>query len=671
MIDLIVWNNGAMTGAGTGEGQAVFRSDITAGAGRPGALSYRADLDGMRAVAVLAVVVYHMNADWLPGGFVGVDVFFVLSGFFITQLLARDFQSGQFDLLDFYDRRIRRLLPALIAMMTASTAMAAFLMMPAQFEAYGRHLVAALFSVSNVVFWTESGYFAADVETLPLLHTWSLAVEEQFYLVFPIALFAVWRRAQAWVIPCVAVMALGSFFLSVWLVQAYPAAAFYLAPSRIWELALGALLALGAVAPPTSVNVRGVAGSTGLVMVLASFVLIDASTPFPGPGAVLPCLGTALVIWAGLGMAEQERKDLAAILLSARPMVWIGLLSYSLYLWHWPVLVYGRMLHIGPMDTVSLLGLVPIMAVLTYLSWRFVEQPFRHARRVWPERRHRWTVSAAAVTVLGVAGLSANAMEGYPQRVAPSVDRLMAAARDNSPERNSCHAKVRGADRFGDRCRFGPRNGKRVIVFSDSHGTELSYVLGQVARAEGLRVTQVTGSACPPALGFSPEMRPDCARHTERMLSGMVKQPPSTVLVQAYYELWQEEPTSAQFWSGLEDTVVALKGAGHRVIVLGPVPRDPNGPVPETLARLAQRGVDPIDYRFAVSPTIRADVQPRLEGLVARTGAAFIGLMPTLCGSDTSCPGLVDGAVIYFDDHHLSVTVARQVADALILPALK
>ncbi|MEM7767876.1 MAG: acyltransferase family protein, partial [Pseudomonadota bacterium] len=563
---------------------------------------------------------------------------------------------------------IRRLLPALIAMMAVSSVAASVILMPSALEQYGRHLVAALLSISNIAFWLDSGYFAADAETFPLLHTWSLAVEEQFYMVFPVLLYGLYRYARRAVVPAVWGLTACSFALAVWWVESHPSAAFYLAPARMWELTLGSLLALGAIAAPRADCHRYLAGWVGLAMIGGSFVWLGHGTPFPGFGALAPCLGTALIIWAGQGGGAASTG--LQRLLSHHSMVWIGLLSYSLYLWHWPMIVFAEHASVAPLSTGFKLALIPAMGLVAYLSWRFVEQPFRRGDRIWPQRRQRWVYAGAAAAVLGSFGLSANALEGYPQRLSHTAKSLAAYEAASSPDRARCHAKVRGQDRYRGACRFGPRGGERVIVFSDSHGTELSYAFRLHAKAHGLRVTQVTGSACPPAVAYFPDMRAQCAGHTDLMLKAITREKPATVIVQANYELWNSMAKSEQFWTGYEQTLATLTEAGHRVVVLGPIPTDPNGSLPLTLAQQVQLGRDPAAYQFPVDAAIRDEIKPRLEAILRRQTVEYIPLMPALCGGDVTCRGMSGDTVAFFDSNHLSVPMAEQLLTETILPQI-
>ena len=305
-------------------------------------LEYRADLDGLRAVAVIPVVLFHLGVTALPGGFVGVDVFFVLSGFLITSLLATDLERGAFSLSAFYDRRIRRIVPALVLVLAFCAVVAPLILFPTDLIEFGGSLEAAALSASNFQFARDNGYFAPDADLAPLLHTWSLAVEEQFYILFPVLLWAAWRWARKWLASILWLTLALSFALSVWGVEVKPTPTFYLLPTRAWELLLGAVLALELVRKPNASWQRELAAAAGVLAILAAMTLYTRDTKFPGVAALMPSVGAALVIWAGVGSTTWTGRALA------NPIpVLFGLVSYSLYLWHWPLIVLHSILRMA------------------------------------------------------------------------------------------------------------------------------------------------------------------------------------------------------------------------------------------------------------------------------------------------------------------------------------
>lgn len=348
---------------------------------------YRPEIDGLRAIAVLPVVLYHAGVSAIPGGFAGVDVFFVISGFLITGIIAEEAETGRFQIGRFYERRARRILPALFFVMLATTVFAWQIMVPYQLEDLSQSIVATLLFMSNVLFWFEADYFAVEAASKPLLHTWSLAVEEQFYVVFPLVLVVLYRIGRRVVIPILAAGAVASFGLALVYSQSSPSATFFLIQFRAWELLAGSLGVLWLRNAPPAPN-RWIA-AVGLATVVLSFFIVTEATPWPGPLTLLPVLGTvALLVFAradqGLGR-----------LLSWEPVRFVGLISYSLYLWHLPPLVFLHIIYYSDVPVVATVGALALASIMAWMSWRFVERPFRTVEKV-PLR----AFSASAMIVL-------------------------------------------------------------------------------------------------------------------------------------------------------------------------------------------------------------------------------------------------------------------------------
>lgn len=364
--------------------------------------AYRPEIDGLRAWAVLPVIAFHAGFPGFTGGFVGVDVFFVISGYLITGILVGDLETDRYSITRFYERRARRILPALFVMMAATTVAAHLILMPPPYMDYAASIFSVALFLSNMLFISEVDYFAPAAEETPLLHTWSLAVEEQFYILFPLLLWALWKLwKRPGLIWGVAVITLASLAFSEWAWRAYPAETFYFLPSRAWELGAGALVALLPRAPRATPRFWDHAmGLAGLAAIAVSVVLFDRSTPFPSLWAALPVGGSvAVIVFATPG-------TLAARLLSWRMVVGVGLISYSAYLWHNPLFAFARILVEGDpsMPLMSLLAAASL--VLAWLSWKYVEGPFRHrpGKTLWLQRQ--WQVFAASLAGIAVfAGL--------------------------------------------------------------------------------------------------------------------------------------------------------------------------------------------------------------------------------------------------------------------------
>lgn len=361
----------------------------------PGRTPYRPEIDGLRAIAVGGVVVHHADLGMLPGGFTGVDVFFVISGYLITGIIAAEMAAGRFGFVRFLERRIRRIVPALAAMLAVTGVAGWMILTPEDFKPFAQSLTASALFGSNLLYAREVDYFDTVAGMAPLLHTWTLGVEEQFYLVFPLLLIACRRWRPGAALPLVALMGAASFVLALWLVERWPLGAFYLLPARLWEFALGAACALLAAVP----RPRALPALAGLGLIIAGFVIITPETPAPGAMFLLPTLGTALVILFA-GPAE-----LTGRLLAWRPLAWLGLISFGIYLWHQPILTLARYVWFGDLPLIATLAAVAAAVALGAASFRWIEQPVRE-RRLLASRTALLLVCGAALALPVAAGVA-------------------------------------------------------------------------------------------------------------------------------------------------------------------------------------------------------------------------------------------------------------------------
>ncbi|MEM7237485.1 MAG: acyltransferase family protein, partial [Pseudomonadota bacterium] len=484
-------------------------------------MRYRPDIDGLRALAVSAVIGFHAGVPGVPGGYLGVDVFFVISGFLITTILADEMSAGRFSFAGFYERRARRILPALGCVAAVSLGPAWILMTPEQLMAFAESLLALGLFASNLHFWRQSDYFAPAMEEAPLLHTWSLGVEEQFYLVFPLVLWLLWRRGRAGTV--LGIMAAVSLALALGVeARGWERTAFYLLPMRAWELLAGALVALylGSRGPLD----RGAGGlaALGLLMIIGGIVLAG---PEMGPAAAAgPVAGAALLLATRPGSAAHR-------LLGLRPLVAIGLVSYSAYLWHQPVFAYARIARLDPPGA----GLMAVLVVVTFglaaLTWVAVEQPFRDRRRIG--RGRVFGLSAACLGAMIGLGAMGLAGQGFgPARFEPGTLALLDSM-EASPRRAACHAKPAAAPPPGRACHYGAAVAPDWAILGDSHGVELAVALGERLAGQGAALVQFTASGCPPALGYATPVR-GCADWTEARLAWIEANPQIRHVVLAY-----------------------------------------------------------------------------------------------------------------------------------------
>lgn len=517
-------------------------------------------MDGLRAIAVLAVLAFHAFPGKVTGGFVGVDVFFVVSGFLITSIiLGQDFTFS-----DFYARRVRRIFPALTLLLGACLIFGWFALHPSDYEYLGKHTAAGAGFVSNIALWGESGYFGSD--TKPLLHLWSLGIEEQFYLIWPLLLRISRLRPKGPMSLCLLIAFL-SFAMSLTLSTTNAAAAYYSPLSRFWELSLGGLLAL--VGPkPLPERLRQGASVLGLALIVLAALTIKGSDPFPGWRGLLPVGGTWLVVAAG-PLALPNRS-----LLSSRWLVWVGLISYPLYLWHWPMLVFARTM-LGPALSSTLrVALLLAAFVLAWLTYRLVEKPARRGRR------KAVYVLCTLVALLGIAGYQIYRAEGVPAR---GGERWIYEAyfTDNPPEyrfatkhgifeanREGCDfydnftGKVR--DKLDDVC-YTPATPNTVFLWGDSHAGHLSYGVRKTL-PPGTTLLQVTTSSCPPSLNpMSPDPLLACNKSNAFALKVITERRPQVVILA---QRWEHEKTD------FHEIALRLKALGvSKVVLVGPVPQ--------------------------------------------------------------------------------------------------
>ncbi|GAA6150523.1 hypothetical protein NBRC116586_35870 [Pseudooceanicola nitratireducens] len=424
-------------------------------------MKYRPEIDGLRTIAVLPVILFHAEIAPFHGGYVGVDVFFVISGYLITSLLLGDIAAGQFSIVNFYERRIRRILPALFTVMLATLPFAYIFLLPTEFEAYGKSLIAVPTFVSNVLFWSERGYFGAAADLKPLVHTWSLAVEEQFYIFFPPLLAFLAHRARWLKAGAFGVIFLLSLIASWYLTRLHFETGFYLPVSRIWELLTGAACAvwLRRHAPLSGIGGAALA-ALGLALILWSVFAFDSSTVFPGVMAAVPVAGTALVILAGL-----PGNPVAGVLAS-RPFVFIGLLSYSLYLWHQPIFAFLR--HAGHGNEWALLASLPLVFLASWLSYRFIETPVRRNRAL--TRRQIFGGALAGSLAFIAIGAAIVLSRGAINRYAPEDVALM----EQFEQTLSYNEEAFDAAQFRP---FDTSDRRKIVIAGDSYARDLYNVL--------------------------------------------------------------------------------------------------------------------------------------------------------------------------------------------------
>jgi peptidoglycan/LPS O-acetylase OafA/YrhL len=658
--------------------------------------NHRNDIDGLRAVAVLSVIVYHCSHALLPGGFTGVDIFFVISGYLITRIIAAELLAGEFSLAEFYVRRAKRILPALFVVL-AATLLAGFLLLtPSNLSKLGASTAATAAFVSNFVFWLDTGYFDAAAEQKPLLHTWSLGVEEQFYLLWPLMLMVLARPRWSPKAPVVIAIIL-SFALSCVVVTWHQPTAFFLLPTRAWELLMGAALALRIVPSLGTQRARDAAALMGLALIVAGLTLLDGTRHFPGWNALLPCVGAALLIHAG----ERGDNVVSRYLLSLRPMVFIGLISYSLYLWHWPLLSLARSTQDGPLTLAQAFSMAAVSVVLATLTWRFVETPMRARGRI-PHRAPILARYAAASVVVLALGVYLQKSHGLLEYASPEIMRTELAREDDNPLSDTCLLRGHEEQLTSPTCIVGEeRFGQSVVIWGDSHADSAMPGIVESAAKLGFATEQLTMAACPPLIAAEVE-GPDfdgseCAAFNSRVMEYLRKAThvravvlsarwpvytensrfgtedpgPITYLVDSTDAQWSRDSSRRVFSRSLETTVNALRNANKRVVLFGAIPAMGVN-LPECIARRYLPFSE--DRDCAVSAAL---VLPRMQFADSEINRVAAAAAPGVCSylpktvlcTAKSCTGEAGGEILYANDDHLSAKGARYMTRRMDLRA--
>jgi peptidoglycan/LPS O-acetylase OafA/YrhL len=653
--------------------QLTFRSNASSSS------AYRADIDGLRAIAVVSVLLFHARVPGFSGGFVGVDIFFVISGYLITNIVHRDLLEDRFTFLGFYERRIRRIFPTLFTVLVVCTAVGMVLFPPQQLVEFARSLLAVLGFVSNIYFQTTSrtqGYFTDHAAQQYLLHTWSLSVEEQFYLLFPCLLLCLHKFARPYKRAALLVLAVLSFLLSVRGVRQSPISAFYLLPGRAWELLAGSLLALKPLPALTNSLARGLLGLAGLGAIVYAIGTFTDGTPFPGAAALVPCGGAALLLYAGEGGDSFTR-----IAMGFRPLVFIGAISYSLYLWHWPLIVWTKYFYttywLPPEREIP--GLV-LSFVLAFLTFEFIETPFRTRRsKVDRQRRHPavWA-GVGASALLAAMALGLIVTHGFPTRFSAHKTAQMAenyARKSEFPEVGKCNNYKTNMQRYEDVvfCELGQPARKNILFLGDSHLIQLYPLLKDMQQQDqfhGRSAVLASGGGCPPSEGVNNAFPGyDCDSFTRFALQRASMDDIDTVFV-VFSPWWAlsdgnscimrdghcvQSLTGDQAWhlvmNEMDGHIRDLRKMGKRVILTVPFPiYDKFIPDMEIrnigLAPFRIAALEPIQL---IPDTLRHDVRD----LAARAGADLYDPNETLCKGG-KCIYAVDGISLYVDHIHLA-----------------
>jgi peptidoglycan/LPS O-acetylase OafA/YrhL len=610
---------------------------------------YRPDIDGLRAIAVMLVVSFHAFPEAMPGGFIGVDIFFVISGFLITGIIVRELDQQRFSLVAFYNRRIRRIFPALIVVLVVTLVLGWLWMLPAAYAQLSGDVFASAAFFANIALLLQSGYFDIESGKKPLLHLWSLGIEEQFYLFWPLILMLV-ARLRLSMLAAASVIALLSFILNVALIGSNPVATFYLPFTRAWELLAGAALACSWSQVSQETRPSNLRAGFGILLIAAAAIVLDTRRAFPGWWAVLPIAGSALLLSAPAAWGCRH-------LLASRPMVRIGLISYPLYLWHWPLLVFFAIIKFAPLTLLERGLIVGLSFVLAWLTYRFVEIPFRFGR---PSPLRIAGLCAAMVLVAAAGGIVVEG-RGFDFRLPAEIRAMTDVPEQTSQWRvHECMLDLSHEMSFAESCAERDRR-PLVLVWGDSTAAALLPGLRKAQQTHDFGLAQFTSSSCIPALNTDVAGTPNCRAVNDKILSLARELKPDIVLLHGTWD---------RYLDGVAATVIALKKETNaRVVVLGSVPWWKRG-LPNEVLRyfmLHHRLIPERSSRAAADGSAAA-FRDRLVPL----GAEFISAWDVMCNAD-GCLALIGdtaGDLSASDQAHLtekgSVFLIQSIIDEVL-----
>lgn len=662
-------------------------------------VDYRRELDGLRALAILPVILFHAGFNTFSGGFIGVDIFFVISGYLITSIILADLEQGKFSIIDFYDRRARRILPALFFVILICLPFAWFWLSPADMRIFSESLIYVPTFISNIFFYKQGGYFETAAELQPLLHTWTLAVEEQYYLLFPIFLILTYRFAKGLTLASLSFIFLSSIFYAEYKIGLKPEAAFFLLPSRLWELLIGAFIAfhfLNNKWQPSKLLCE-TGGATGLLLIVYAVFVFDKQTPFPSLFTLIPTFGTALIIL----FASQHTT--VGKLLGNKFLVGIGLISYSTYLWHQPLYAFLRHRNLGEPSQL-LFGLLAILSIfLAYFSWRYIEKPFRDKQKF--SRKQIFTYSVLGSTFFIAFGLVGHFTKGTYERDFPTAVNLIQATVSDISKNNKCWDLIKKTKSLENLCVLGNATANKTFTLvGDSHAGAIAKQLGIAASNLDLSGYDYTLNSCPPLYGGSRKKQGESQLACNTLRNDLFnkieqKQLPNTLIL---LSRWTKEIEGASFnnkeggveigvrerslWHAPDyerlgdvaalkknyaDSVMRMLNAGHKVILIYPVP-EAGWNVPNHMYRLhLNNGV-----------ITKADASTSHAVFIERNKRSYealddIGYHPNLvrikpenffCNTyvPSRCVTQIEGKPLYFDDDHLSRFGAELIVPEII-----
>ena len=649
-------------------------------------MTYRPDIDGLRALAVAAVILYHAGVPGFTGGYVGVDVFFVISGYLITQLLTASPGHAPMGLTEFYYRRARRILPALMLTTTVVAVVAVILLLPLDLIRFGKYLATSVVGVANITALHDANYFDDGAFGVPLLHYWSLAVEEQFYLVYPAALLIIGKYLPRYCLLALAVMTCVSLAACIWGSYYYPGQTFYLAPPRGWELLLGAVVALSAQSasilpraalrliryPPVS-ELLAAASVLAIALAVCSY---DSYTRYPGALTIVPCAATAALIATG-----GQRSTWISRFLSVRPMVFTGRISYSLYLWHLPMLVLITYFNIEALDTLQLIVVLALTYALSAASWKLVEKPIR-ARSLLHSNRSFVAASVTLGAGIVAAGVLLSGSDGLRWRLTPEVLSVADVAGRHPEMERICGLVLEEGIPPERLCRYGPSldGAPIMLVWGDSHAASLIPAYERLASSHHMQLFVVGRGGCRPLLGVETRLLPDparstCVRFNASVVRAMTRLNPRLVVLNAHWLEAESDlmpqpdlfaaPGQPKLRRALQQTVQLVGTASRSVCVVLDVPVLKYN-APYAIAMTHRRGISSTKLRLDAADAVGQyrDFEQHVRALRDLGMVRLADPKTLLCGSG-SCALEKDGQPLYRDRNHLSPMGAELVMSSL------
>jgi len=633
-------------------------------------LYYYPHIDGLRAIAVMSVVIHHIYEKFLPGGFIGVDVFFVISGYLITNIILKEIGKGAFSFIDFYERRIRRIFPALFGVLIFTLLGSYFILLPSDFIQMSKGLLGTLYFVSNVVFWRElqAGYFAAmDSALNPLVHTWSLAVEEQFYVFFPVLILLAYKFGLRKLQLIVFLLFLTSLFLAEIFVTKKPVATFFLSPFRIYELIMGAALALNLIPNSSSKHLLNLLSFVGVSLIIYSAIFFNNLTNFPGVSALIPTIGAVLVIYCGINGSKGFIK-----VLEFKILVYIGLISYSLYLWHWPIIVFFKYIFLNTdINFVNSLIIFIVCILVASFSYFIIEQPFRNKKFL--TTRTIFLIAGILIAIFTFLAYSGISTSGYKQRYTSEINNLD-LAREPEHTYKKCDQKFS----IDELCIIGDKSSnEEVILFGDSHLMSWAPALNDSLKEKNKKGVLVMLSACPPLIDVyaykSNKLSEEC-RGRSKFIKEIVKNTKAKeIVLSGYWAEYEKEIKEVKAHKkhsnnknklsvGLENTVEYLLEKGLIVKVIGPVPTYEKS-VPLMLAKELITGKELFDKTKNTQLQKTRNFMNSVKKYKKEENFKYINPIEWIC--ERECLVKENKNTLYFDSNHLNVRGSKKYKDNL------